>query len=137
MALIDQLVNEIRDEVVKDVPKPAKYDSVYTSSIAELVLPKLNELSTKMIEVRDEVNSWVHILTDRRTNACKSMATLNRQHNDCINQLIEIKDMLRYPAQTVKNANDAAVAEYKESLVKACQAYTQNVFNEELFNNVL
>ena len=125
MALIDQLLNEIRDEVIKDVPKPKVYNSDDFSDLWELLSPKLEELFQDMTVLRDEINCWKGHFTDGRTNICKDMAWMQRKQNNCIGDFNKIRVLLEDPQTAVKAANHASTEEYKLALVQASQDFVE------------
>ena len=136
MTLLEQFVNEIRDEVIKDIPKPVE-KTLRARDVMTMILPELKALMEDLVTVRDRMSILADYWDDRRTNICKYTARVDESAIDSVVKLAKIIDIVKDPEDVVLKANEAAITEYKDAVVTACKAYTEGLFKEELFKNIL
>tara|TARA_R100000458_G_C8059196_1_gene102933 strand:+ start:83 stop:496 length:414 start_codon:yes stop_codon:yes gene_type:complete len=125
MALIDQLLDEIRDEVIKNVPQPKVLQLSNWGDVVDHLSPELEEMVRDLVQVRDTMSYLSSYHDDRRTNVCRSVTSAHRQAVNNVTKLQGIIDIIKCPANTMLQANEAEAAKYKEAVAQACRDYIE------------
>ena len=112
MALIDDLVTEIREEVVASMEKPKTY--TVESDLYEMLIPLFVKLERDMDWFLDRIKEKSYIFTDRRTREFRAVNGAMYNCNEVRQRLAELKEAVRDPQELIKTLNEKTASKYLE-----------------------
>ena len=124
MALIDDLVTEIREEVVASMEKPKTY--TVESDLYEMLIPLFVKLERDMDWFLDRIKEKSYIFTDGRTREFRAVNGAMYNCNEVRQRLAELKEAVRDPQELIKTLNEKAANKYLEEVKAASREYVDS-----------
>ena len=124
MALIDDLVTEIREEVVASMEKPKTY--TIESDLYEMLTPLFASLEADMDWFLQRIQEKRFIYHDGRTREYKAVNGAMYNCNEVRRGLAELKEAIKDPQKLIDTLNSKASANYLEEVKAASREYVDN-----------